>query len=95
VIGPFLLPVMCHSFDATLYALLCVSLRGLLLERVRGLVASKERLVYALSHELRSPINGMLGERHSSTHRQQFRPASAQNGQHVRARSVHVPTDCL
>jgi signal transduction histidine kinase len=39
--------------------------RGLLLERVRGLVASKERLVYALSHELRSPINGMLGERHN------------------------------
>ncbi|KAF6251826.1 hypothetical protein COO60DRAFT_581296 [Scenedesmus sp. NREL 46B-D3] len=34
--------------------------RGLLLERVRGLLASKERLVYALSHELRSPITGML-----------------------------------
>ena len=39
----------------------CCLARGLLLERVRGLVASKERLVYALSHELRAPINGMLG----------------------------------
>lgn len=36
--------------------------RGLLLERVRTLVASKEKLVYALSHELRAPINGMLGK---------------------------------
>ncbi|KAF8057779.1 walR [Scenedesmus sp. PABB004] len=34
--------------------------RGLLLERVRSLLAAKERLVYALSHELRAPINGML-----------------------------------
>lgn len=36
--------------------------RGLLLERVRNLNASKEKLVYALSHELRAPVNGMLGK---------------------------------
>jgi signal transduction histidine kinase len=40
--------------------------RGLLMERLRLLLASKERLVYALSHELTTPINGMLGERTDS-----------------------------
>jgi signal transduction histidine kinase len=44
----------------------CVGPRGLLLERVRVLVASKERLVYALSHELRAPINGMIGAQHDT-----------------------------
>lgn len=32
------------------------------MERLRALLAAKERLAYALSHELTTPINGMLGE---------------------------------
>jgi signal transduction histidine kinase len=33
-----------------------------LLERLRGLLAAKERLVHALQHELTTPIHGMMGE---------------------------------
>ena len=34
--------------------------RALLIERLRGLLASKERLVHGLTHELRTPINGII-----------------------------------
>lgn len=38
------------------------TIRGVLLERLRGLLAAKERLVHALQHELTTPIHGMIGE---------------------------------
>lgn len=56
------LPVWMCCVSAACPPCMMFIVRGVLLDRLRGLLAAKERLVHALQHELTTPIHGMMGE---------------------------------